>query len=213
MNMYTKYPRSLHVPWTESMTDDDKILKNMDHFENKEVIVTEKRDGENTSIYSDGKFHARSLNGNNHPSQDWIKNYIQNWFFQIPCGWRVCGENLYATHSIKYSNLTSYFEVFSIWNDNNICLDWDTTVEWCQLLGIVHVPVLYQGIYDEEKIRNISLDKNHQEGYVIRLKESFGYDDFPYSLAKFVRKNHVKEDDRNWRLNWDSRNINRLKEN
>jgi hypothetical protein len=52
--MKHKHPRTYHLPWTEELHGDDKILKSLEPFLDKEVIVTEKRDGENTSLYHDG---------------------------------------------------------------------------------------------------------------------------------------------------------------
>ena len=115
----------------------------------------------------------------------------------IPEGWRVCGENLYATHSIHYENLTSFLYIFSIWNERNECLSWDDTEEWSALLGLTTVPVLYRGVYDEQKIRGL-YDPNRQpdpmEGYVVRLASSFPFVDFRRSVMKYVRKSHLNTD-------------------
>lgn len=205
---YMKYPRTYHLPWTGSKTTDDKVLKDTQMFAGQEVVVTEKMDGENSTIYSNGYFHARSVDGRNHPSQTWLKNYMQGFCYDIPEGWRICGENLYATHAIHYPFLDSYFQVFSIWDDKNICLDWDETVEWCELLGLKHVPVIFKGLYDEETIRKIELDYTQKEGYIVRLGGEFHYSAFRKSIAKCVRPNHVNTAVHNWRSNWDSRNIN-----
>lgn len=147
-------------------------------------------DGENTSMYQ-CKIHARSIDSKAHSSRNWVKNLWNEIRYDIPTGWRICGENLYAKHSIGYKDLKSYFYGFSIWNEENICLSWDNTVEWFELLGIVSVPVLYRGIFDEEKLRQLSVDKEKQEGYVVRFSNSFRYEDFSKSVAKFVRFNHV----------------------
>ena len=48
-----KYPRTFHIPGSPGATSDDKILKSLDHFKGKRVIITEKMDGENTSLYRD----------------------------------------------------------------------------------------------------------------------------------------------------------------
>jgi hypothetical protein len=114
-----------------------------------------------------------------------------NMAHNIPDGWRICGENLYAKHSIGYDSLDSYFEVFSIWNDNNECLSWDETEEWCELLGLKHVPIIWRGIFDEEFLRNYKFDTEKQEGYVVRLADGFKYEDFGLSIAKMVRIGHV----------------------
>ncbi|MFP3728090.1 RNA ligase family protein [Priestia filamentosa] len=196
--MRKKYPRTYHLPWSSGKTADDKVLKNTSHFHGEEVIVTEKMDGENTTIYQD-YIHARSIDSKDHPSRHWVKMLQANIGYQIPEKWRICGENLFATHSIHYSSLQSYFCVFSIWNEKNECLSWDETVEWCALLQLQTVPVLYQGIYDEDKIQSCytktSLYGGEQEGYVVRKASSFHYDNFKNSVAKFVRKNHVQTDE------------------
>lgn len=195
--MLKKYPRTFHLPWSRSRTDDDKILRTVDHFEGKEVVVTEKLDGENTTLYRN-HIHARSLDSKDHASRHWVKMLHGTISFHIPEGWRICGENVYALHSIYYEHLTSYFYVFSIWNENNECLSWDETVEWAELLGLETAPVLYRGIWSEETVKSCytkqSVFGGEQEGYVVRLTERFSYEDFKQSAAKFVRKNHVQTD-------------------
>lgn len=44
---WTKYPRTLHLPGSPGMTDDDKVIKSLAGFEGEEVVVTAKMDGEN----------------------------------------------------------------------------------------------------------------------------------------------------------------------
>lgn len=204
---YIKYPRTYHVPWSENLQNDDKMHKDMSFFNGRNVVVTEKLDGENTNLYRDF-YHARSIDSshNEHPklkaSRSWVKQLHGNIAHEIPEGWRMCGENMYAEHSIKYQNLRSYFYVFGIWNENNWCLSWDETLEWASLLGLQVVPVLYEGIYDEGIIRSLYREKNESgdpmEGYVIRIRESFPYKDYRIATGKFVRKNHVQTD-QHWR--------------
>jgi len=198
MEKYTKYPRTFHLPWSRSRTDDDKVLSSASHFEGKEVVVTEKLDGENCTMHPD-HIHARSIDSANHPSRNWVKMLHGTIRHDIPEGYRLCGENMFAKHSIFYDSLPSYFLLFSIWNDENVCLSWNDTIEWAKLLELEMVPVLYRGIYDEEKIKTLYTKKSVfggiQEGYVIRLVNSFHYDDFKFSAGKFVRKNHVQTDE------------------
>ena len=40
---------------------------------------------------------------------------------------RICGENLFAKHSVEYNDLPSFFMVFSWWEANK-CLSWDETI-------------------------------------------------------------------------------------
>lgn len=190
-----KYPRTHHLPFSKGATDDDKILSSTDHFQGKKVVVTEKMDGENTTVYMD-HCHARSTDSKHRPYHSWLLSYISSFQGQIPKGWRICGEYLYATHSIKYDDLCSYFMVFSVWTDENRCLSWQETEEWCQLLGLCHVPVLYKGVYDDAIIEKISEETvlRGGEGVVVRLEDGFAYEDFSLSIAKYVRQNHVQTD-------------------
>lgn len=191
-----KQPRLLHLPWSPGYTSDDKVLKSIDHFFGKEVVISIKMDGENTSIYSD-YFHARSLDSRHHPSRDWVKAFWGSIRHDIPEGWRIVGENVYAEHSIRYEDLDSYFYGFNLWNERNVCLSWDETLEYFEMLGIKPVREVWRGIFDEAKVRDIcaSLNLNKDEGIVIRLAGEFAYKDFTKSVAKFVRKGHVQTDE------------------
>lgn len=188
-----KYPRTYHLPWSPGMHDDDRKMESLESFVGKRVIVTEKLDGENTSMYND-YIHARSIDGRSHPSRDWVKNFWSQIKHDIPQGYRICGENLFAEHSIHYSGLQSYFYGFSIWNEMNQCLEWNETLMWFDLLGIKPVPVLYDGLFDENTIRKIgnSLDLTKTEGYVMRIANQFDYRDFPKCVGKYVRDGHVQ---------------------
>lgn len=189
-----KYPRTYHVPFSPGATSDDKVLASLDHFTGKDIVITEKLDGENTTIYADGYSHARSIDSSNHHSRHWVKtNAVPRIAYQLHKALRVCGENLYAKHSIYYENLESYFYAFSIWEKKK-CLSWADTVELCQLLNLSIVSVLYAGPFDEKIVRSVaaSLNLEKQEGFVMRLASSFDLDDFRSSVAKFVRKGHVQ---------------------
>ncbi len=189
-----KYPRTPHLPWSPGGTHDDAFLIDTRHFEGREVVVTEKLDGENTTLYRD-RTHARSVDSRHHPSRDWVKALHGQVGQEIPEGWRFCGENMYAMHSVPYLNLESYFYLFSIWNEENEALSWEETLEWADLVGVVPVPVMYQGIWDEALVRELTIDPAVQEGYVVRVADRFAYDDFAVSLAKWVRPGHVQTDE------------------
>lgn len=188
-----KYPRTFHLPWSPGATSDDKIHSDLGFFEGQEVVVTEKMDGENTTIYADGTTHARSMDSAAHPSRSWVRAFAAGVGPNLPDGWRVCGENLYAQHSLAYEDLPSYFLGFSLWNEHNICLSWSDTVDFFAELGIEPVQELYRGIWDEEKIRGL-VPGEKREGFVVRLAGSFSYEDFAQAVAKWVRAGHVQTD-------------------
>ena len=188
-----KYPRTLHAPWSEGVQSDDKTHGEMNHFDGKEVVVTEKMDGENTTMTRE-YFHARSVDSRHHPSRDYVKAKWGEIRYLIPDGWRVCGENLYAKHSIEYENLEDYFMVFSIWNEKNEKIPFDEMLEWCKELNLSPVRLMWRGIYDEGKIKSLLSEKDYEskEGYVIQLADKFSYSDFGKYTAKFVRPKHVQ---------------------
>ena len=182
---YIKYPRTYHLSYS-NLLKDDRILENENQFAGKEVIVSLKKDGENSTLYND-YIHARSLDSNNHETRNWLKGLWSKISYMIDENMRICGENLYAVHTIKYNNLKSYFYVFSIWIDN-ICLSWDETIEYCTILGLDVVDVIYRGIYDEKLIKDAFKPyEKTEEGYVVRLSGEFKFSDFRKSIAKFVR--------------------------
>lgn len=195
---YVKFPKIAHLPWSEGIDErTDRVLTEeqmQTRFQDQEIVVSEKLDGENTSLYPD-YIHARSLTSRSHPSRSWVKNFHAQMAHEIPPGWRVCGENMYATHSIHYRNLPSYFLVFAIYNEKNVSLSWDEVAEYAGLLDIPLVPVAYRGVYNEERIKACFTGKSafhgsDQEGYVVRLASSIAWSQHRFSIAKFVRKDH-----------------------
>lgn len=198
---YVKYPRTFHLPHSPGMHDDDKALKDYSNFEGKRVVITQKMDGENTTGYSDGHIHARSIDSRGGEDRAWVKRFLtENVCYNLPAGWRVCGENLWAEHSIHYDDLKSYFLGFSIWDEHNTCLSWAETLEYFDLLGIIPVPVLYEGVFDEKELLKIerTLKWDRDEGYVVRVADRFRYGEFRKSIAKWVRKGHVQTT-KHWR--------------
>jgi len=193
MGDHYKYPRTPHLPWSPGSTEDDIRKTTLSSFQDHEIVVTEKMDGENTTLYCDYS-HARSLDSRHHSSRDWLKTWHNSFAHSIPVGWRICGENLYAQHSIAYEKLVSYFYGFSIWNEDNICLSWFETLEWFEMLGVQPVNELYRGPWDEEMLRDLTIDTDKSEGYVVRVSGEFSYSQFNQCIAKWVRTGHVQSE-------------------
>ena len=206
----------MNLPWSGSESSDDVWWQDCSAFEGRVVVVTEKMDGECTTVYHDGYVHARSMDTSHHPSRSWVKQLASRFAYELPDSYRVCGENLYACHSIFYTDLPSYFMVYGIY-DGGRCLPWDEVEEFCELLHLETVPVLYRGLWDEQKMRGLwqgrgrhptyeikpgilnpkfpdDFTSTEAEGYVVRLVDGFPYSDFSLCCAKYVRENHVKTD-------------------
>jgi len=189
---HVRYPRTHHLPWSNPAKD-DRTLESLSGFVGQEVVVTVKMDGENTSLYRD-HIHARSLGLITGAERSMVKSLHSRIAHEIPEGWRLCGENLYAQHSIHYTGLPDYFLLFSVWNERNECLSWDETEEWAELLGLKMVPILYRGLWNEARVRVLYqpiYNGNAMEGYVVRVARRFGYGEFRRVVGKYVKPNFV----------------------
>ena len=186
-----KYPSTSYLPNSPSLDENDTVI-DPKVFDDIEIVVTQKMDGENTTLTSEYT-HARSMDSADHPTRSWVKQLWAQIRYDIPQGWRINGENVYAFHSIRYDNLETYFYCFSIWNEHNVCLSWDETVEWCAMLGLTPAPVIYRGVYDLKAIHAAWEALDHDsEGYVVRDAGSYSYQEFPNKLAKWVRNDFLQ---------------------
>ena len=205
-----KYPQTMHLPFSPGLQNDDRRIQTLDELNGRDVVATIKYDGENTTMGTN-YIHARSLDSRHHPSRDWVKSFWGDINYLIPKDWRICGENVYAKHSIGYENLESYFYGFSIWNEDNVALGWDETLQWFEELNITPVQTLYRGPFDLEVLENLSktIDPSKIEGFVVRVSGAVHYDEFDLKFAKWVRKGHVQTN-KHWMT--DAVVPNRLKE-
>lgn len=200
-----KYGRTRHLSVSQGYSNDDKVASRDEVIKalvGKRVIITEKMDGESSTIYPDGFTHARSVDSRHHDSRTLIKGIAASIGYQLNEGMRVCGENLFAKHSIEYHALPAYFLIYNIWQDDT-CLDWDKTVDWATRLGLLAVPVIFDGIWETEE-KAVSLWENYiatlppnqeSEGFVVRIADAFERKDFKDCVFKYVRSNHVQSSD------------------
>lgn len=195
-----KYPHSPHLPWSPGFdADEDMVLESVDHWKGRQVVITEKMNGECSTLFSD-YYHARSTIYAPHPSRTHCRAIWGRVRHNIPEGFRVCGENVSAVHSIRYDNLPSYFLVFSIWN-GDVAFSWDETEEWCGLMELSTVPVLWRGVWDEDKCRLViaGLDLEKQEGIVVRPAGRFLFKQIQDVrngvMGKWVRRGHIQTDE------------------
>lgn len=201
-----KLQKIFHFSWSENLQNDDRKLPDDNIFVGKDIIASLKLDGECTGM-TRNVCHARSTDGRDHPSRHWVKALHAQIKYNIPKNYEIFGENVFATHSIPYFDLPTYFFVFLIVDEDNQCLDWDTT-EWvAHHLGLKTVPILYDGIWDKELVKKCQKEScpmgwaKEQEGYVVRSLEPFHWNDFQMNYGKFVRKNHVRTNEF-WAKHW-----------
>ncbi|MGP3699002.1 RNA ligase family protein [Rhodobacter sp. NSM] len=189
-----KYGRTFHLPISPGATSDDKRMVSLEGLIVEALVITEKMDGENTTIHAGGS-HARSPDSRYHPSRDWLKAFAAGVSPQMSESERIVGENLYARHSVSYDRLPSYFLGFA-WIVDEIVQPWDATLARFSELGIQPVPTLYRGAYRDGLLEEIAaaLDLDRQEGFVARDARSFPEDEIPRRMGKYVRADHVQSD-------------------
>ena len=91
---------------------------------------------------------------------------------RIPAGWRVCGENMYARHSIAYEDLDSWFYGFSVWDRRALPGLGPDRRASCGL-GVPAPPVLWRGHVRRAGAARAAVDPARQEGYVVRTVDGF----------------------------------------
>lgn len=193
--MLYKYPKTPYLPWSPGHSERDWRISELAMLDGRSILMTEKMDGENTTLYRD-TWHARSLDSpKNLPWREMVNSlFYQKIYGQIPESMRICGENMYAVHSIFYDNLDDYFLVHSVWEDE-WCLSWPETTDICNELGLTRVPVVgFGNNYDQKFLESFIVPENC-EGYVIRPYDRFNLKDFDKLVAKYVRKDHVQTDE------------------
>jgi hypothetical protein len=189
-----KYGRTYHLPNSPGATSDDKVMEGIDTLVAGALVVTEKMDGENTTIHRSGT-HARSPDSRYHPSRDWLKAFAAGISVQLSEDERIVGEYLFAQHSVVYDRLPTYFLGFA-WIVGDTFQSWDHTIKRFVELGITPVPVLYRGAYRPRLFEDLaaSLDLRLQEGFVVRAAGAFVESDMPTRIGKYVRKGHVQSE-------------------
>ena len=181
----TKHPRIGHLPWSAHADADDITGASTVALEGREVVVLEKRDGECTTLYSD-HHHARSTTSGPHPTRSKLAALHGSIARLIPRDVRICGENVAAVHTVRYHALRSVFETFSAWRGAE-CLGWDETEQLANDIGLVTVPVLWRGSWDDRLISAIDVSKlagDPCEGYVVRPASSFSAEEFSLLVLK-----------------------------
>ncbi len=209
-----KYPRTYHFPFSPGTTSDDKVIWDYESLIGKELVITEKLDGENTCINQYGIFARSHAAPTQNPwaSYLWEKwNILKNEIGDLD----IFGESLYAIHSIEYSRLEHYFFVFGIRQEEH-WFSWEELELYADLLNLPLVPVLHKGVFNNTKelesqilelaSKPSSLTSTEtglcpREGLVARVTNAFDTEVFSQSVMKWVRKGHVQTDE-HWTKNW-----------
>lgn len=209
--MSDKYFRTPHLPWSQSVTRDDRTLHDLSGLIGVEVVITEKLDGSNICLTNTDVF-ARSHSGTPiHPSFDALKAFHARQKHQIEGGVSIFGEWCYAVHSIQYDAINELVpHIFGVRDDaTGFWLDWEFVELFAQTIEAPTVPVLFKGVLeDEAQLRAVTealataastVGHTMREGIVIRVADMFSFKgNTPKQVAKWVRANHVQPNVEHW---------------
>ena len=210
----TKYPRTYHFNFSKGTTSDDRISKEHSFLENIPAVFTDKMDGQNDAMNSIGVYARSHGTITQHPWDKAIWDIWERVKRDLDSDTFLFGENMYATHSIQYKKLESYYYMFGV-RIKEEWLSWDDVQEWAYLLDLPTVPVLFKGHTNNLKpivealVKSPSVfdgydtrtNEECMEGIVCRKASSFHTSEFSKSVLKYVREKHVKTDE-HWTKNW-----------
>ena len=198
----SKYNRTYHIKISKGSTSDDRFQYDLSSILGKSIVISEKLDGENNCITNTAVFSRSHAAPTTNPwtTKVWdIQKIIKH---SLNGGVYLYGEGLQGIHSIEYKNLSSYFYLFAV-KDEDKWLSWQEVEDYSYLLDIPTVPILFKGIINTEEELNTLVLKlvsqesklgGEMEGCVIRVADSFDNSEFSKSVLKWVRQSHVKTD-------------------
>ncbi len=225
MSWSRKYGRTYHFPFSPGTTSDDRI--NFDWWDDvsqiETLIHTEKLDGENTCLNKYGVFARSHAAPTRHPWANYLRERW-SWMRHELGELEIFGENLYAIHSIEYTDLDEHFFVFGVRHLDK-WLSWEEVEFYAQYFGLPTVPVVQEvepldaesfesdllEIVREpsvfESVDNFTKTPCCMEGVVTKNKGEYPVEDAMHHVFKYVRKDHVKTDE-HWRRKWKRATLN-----
>ncbi|SFE06009.1 RNA ligase [Chitinophaga sp. CF118] len=220
MAISEKYSRTYHYPFSPGTTSDDRIQHEYWKCLSAipQLVHTEKLDGENNCLSKYGVFARSHVAPTTSPWTESIRRYWQSIKHDLG-NLEIFLENLYAVHSIAYSNLEHHFYVFAI-RENDRWLSWEETCFYAAMLDLPVVPQikffdtpLVQADFEKEVLSIVkgtgalnahdaaTGEQVTMEGIVTRNAEGFPVDTFAKNVFKYVRKGHVKTSE-HWTKQW-----------
>lgn len=213
-NTILKFPRTPHVANLGAATRDDKICSRteLDAIVGAPtVIVEEKLDGANMGIFIhseemklmvqnrshfiSGEYHAQFA-----PLPKWLRDHSADlWAILTPGRHVLYGEWLYATHSVKYQRLPSWFVAYDMYDRfTKSFLSRDRLANLLSTTSIPHVPLIYEGpVCSVDQLRSMvsgpsAYNDQLREGIVARVCQN----GVLQSRAKLVRSDFITGTDR-----------------
>lgn len=199
-----KYPRTPHLPYSETVSRDEKRWLSAAQLVGREVVLTEKLDGSGVCLAGEGLYARSRASGPTHPSfaalwPVWaeVRNLVEDEHLSI------FGEWAYAVHSVWYPRMQpeNWLSVIGVRDERDgSWWGWHEVEALAEKVGVPTVPVdeyLVVETEDELKARVRAAGAKpsrygpEREGVVVRTVAGFGGDEFGSCVAKWVRAGHV----------------------
>ncbi len=198
--MFKKYEKIYRIPIPQYDVK-GKFFLNKEEVKkllSGKVVVEEKMDGANVGIIRHKQgFHLQKRGSLVGPSTHEQFNFFYNWankkyndIMEIPIGYLVYAELLFAVHSIFYDKLPDYILVFDVW-DGERFLDKQERNEFCYKYNFKQVPFIYDGYLSLEDLFPFIPDKSdcgeQAEGIIVKK-----YKGKEYFRGKIVKPEFIK---------------------
>ena len=211
-----RYPRTPHWPWSPGNPPERRSHPRPELFAGREIVITEKLDGTNAALW-----RGRALTRNGGTTAPWLQAARKRHAWKTAnLDAVIYGEDLLGVHSTGYGPMPEEhtFRVFArlVREGPDTLASWEITEIFARQAGMLTVPVLFRGAMGSLlELQEFILEAHSRpselggpaplggelEGVVVRIAESFPWDEFPMSVAKSVRENHVRSE-QHWSRNW-----------
>ncbi len=211
-----KYPTTYYFDFSYIPSNHTRDLGRTENLLNVPIVFTTKMDGSNVCLHSTFVAARNGLSAE-HIRFDLLKAMHSKIKHEIPSNIIIFGEWLYAKHSIHYTNLSDYLQLFAVYDTiTHQFFEWEQVESWAEKLRCTTVPVLkktkisnkFELIAVIKSINDYVINKGG-EGIVVRNSFPFHISKFSENVMKMVRVNHVQTD-----VHWSSQIVikNKLKE-
>ena len=206
-SLLPRYPRTPCWPWSPSRPRGDRATKDPEGFIRREIVITEKLDGSNTTLRN-----GDALTRSGTRAAPWLAMARKHHAWKLAgLDEIIYGEDLYGVHTITYAPMREHqtFRAFALLRGNSL-VSQDELVEIASSLEIPTVPMIFRGEFPtvndlDEFIQQAHLEPSalgtDREGLVLRTAGEFSLDDFAQNVCKSVRADHVQTGE-HWSRNW-----------
>ncbi len=168
------------------------------------VVVEEKLDGANVSLWWDDGVHVASRGGVGSTDRAGQLGRLRAWTAErveplrglLADGWVLYGEWLWLRHTVAYDRLPDWLVALDLWHPQHEVANWSTRDARCAAAGVLLPPRLFEGVLKERQAVLLLLTASRfsstdpAEGLVLRSRDG--------RRCKLVAAGFNRHDDSAW---------------